>query len=178
LPLHGQFVRFRQGTHGFTIQFATSCVNRAATAVFDPLYWRATTQASTSRVPSEFRNRSLSANSNGNVEAKSTSRDVPNSMTVLSLRRPLFPSTRVKETAIRSGVEFGKNFASLAVELSREERPRAVASLGKWVLDFSAMTLRLDRHLLVSKACNPERYKERECTSAAKDWDRRWPLRC
>jgi hypothetical protein len=31
---------------------------------------------------------------------------------------------------MRSGVDSGKNFASLAVELSRVERPGAVASLG------------------------------------------------
>jgi hypothetical protein len=31
---------------------------------------------------------------------------------------------------MRRGVESGKNFANLAVELSREERPGAVASLG------------------------------------------------
>src|SRR5580704_4566567 len=104
---------------GFTIQLATSPVKRAATAVRPPLYCTATTQASVSSVPSEFRSRSLSANSSGKVEAKSTSLGVPNSMTVLSVSVPLPLTTRVRCTGIRTGVALGKNFASLVVELSR-----------------------------------------------------------
>src|SRR5580704_908775 len=104
---------------GFTIQLATSPVKRAATAVRPPLYCTATTQASVSSVPSEFCSRSLSANSRGKVEAKSTSLGVPNSMIVLSVKAPLSSATRVRRTGIRTGVALGKNFASLVVELSR-----------------------------------------------------------
>src|SRR5712692_1760601 len=129
-PLGGQFIGLRYFIHGFTIQLATSRVKRAATAVRPPVYCRATTEASASSVPSEFWSRSISANSTGRVEANSTSRDVPNSMTVLSLKAlPSLP-TRVKRTGIRTGLASGKNFASLAVELSRAERAVATASLG------------------------------------------------
>src|SRR5580700_6974318 len=103
----------------FTIQLATSPVKRAATAVRPPLYCTATTQASVSSVPSEFRSRSLSANSRGKVEANSTSVGVPNSITVLSLNAPLPFATRVRRTGIRTGVALGKNLANLVVELSR-----------------------------------------------------------
>src|SRR5580692_106149 len=104
---------------GFTIQLATSPVKRAATAVRPPLYCTATTQASVSRVPSEFCTRSLSANSSGKLEANSTSVGVPNSMIVLSLNAPLPFARRVRRTGMRTGVALGKNLASLAVELSR-----------------------------------------------------------
>ena len=40
-------------------------------------------------------------------------------MIVLSVKAPLPSATRVRRTGIRTGVAFGKNFASLVVELSR-----------------------------------------------------------
>src|SRR5579862_309016 len=117
-PFRRQSVQVRC-CHGFTIQLATSLVKRAATAVRPPLYCTATTQASVSSVPSEFRKRNLSANSSGNVEENSTSRGVPNSMMVLSVPVPVSLATRVSRTGMRTGVALGKNFASLVVELSR-----------------------------------------------------------
>src|SRR5580704_15180779 len=104
---------------GFTIQLATSPVKRAATAVRPPLYCTATTHASVSRVPSEFRSLSLSANSSGKVDANNTSVGVPNSIIVLSVTAPLPLATRVSRTGMRTGVALGKNFASLVVEVSR-----------------------------------------------------------
>src|SRR5665213_1980899 len=72
-------------THCLTIQLVAESLRRAATAVRSPLYCKATTQASVSRVPSEFCNRSMSANSRGRLEANKTSRAVPNSTIVVSL---------------------------------------------------------------------------------------------
>jgi len=59
---------------------------------------------------------------------------VPYSITVLSVNA--FPSLaiRVKRTGIRTGVASGKNLASLLVELSLDERARAVAALGTKLL--------------------------------------------
>src|ERR1700680_2914140 len=123
-PLRRQITQLRCGCHefhnsGFTIQLSTSPMKRAATAVRPPLYCTATTQASVSSVPSEFRSRNLSANSSGKVEANSTSFGVPNSMMLLSVNAPLSLAIRVKRTGIRTGVALGKNLASLVVELSR-----------------------------------------------------------
>src|SRR6266446_2492883 len=117
-PLRGHILRFRCHSHDFTIQFETSWVKRAATAVRPLVYCSATTEASASSVPSEFCNRSRSANSRGKVEENSTSRGVPNSITVLSVHAFPSPTTRVRRTGIRTGLASGKNFANLAVQLS------------------------------------------------------------
>jgi hypothetical protein len=71
----------------------------------------------------------MSANSSGRFEENNTSRDVPNSITVFSLKP--FPgfSRRVNRTGIRTGVASGKNLASFEMELSRPERAVAVAAL-------------------------------------------------
>src|SRR5438477_7422068 len=129
-PLGGQVFRFRSNGHGFTIQLETDCVNRAATAVRPLVYCSATTEASASSVPSEFCRRSISANSKGKVEEKSTSRVVPNSITVLSEQEFPSPTTRVKRTGMRTGLASGKNLANLAVELSCRMRALPVACVG------------------------------------------------
>src|SRR5713226_9904544 len=128
-PLGGEILRFRCHGHGFTIQLETSWVKRAATAVRPLVYCNATTEASASSVPSEFCSRSMSANSSGKVEENSTSRGVPNSITVLSVEA-FSPTTRVKRTGMRTGLASGKNFANLAVELSCRTRALPVACVG------------------------------------------------
>src|SRR4029077_12709821 len=125
-PLRVQVLRC--GSHVLTIQFVTSWVKRAATAVRPPVYCSATTETSVSSVPSEFCTRNMSANSRGKVETKSTSRDVPNSITVLSVNASPSPATRVRRIGMRTGLAAGKNLANLAVELSRGERARPAAS--------------------------------------------------
>src|SRR5947209_18968247 len=126
MPFGRQVINFGCNCHGFTIQLATSRVKRAATAVRPPVLCKATTEASASSVPSEFCTRSVSANSSGRVDAKSTSCEVPNSITVLSVKG--FPSaTRVRRTGMRTGLASGKNLASLAVDVSRA-RAAALAS--------------------------------------------------
>src|SRR5450432_2164542 len=139
-PVLAKFVQVRCRTHIFTIQFVTACVKRAATALRSPLYCTATTQASVSSVPSEFCSRNISTNSRGRLEANKTSRAVPYSITVLS--EYVFPSfaIRVNRTGMRTCVASGKNFASLLVELSLDERARAVAALGTELLDSQGST--------------------------------------
>src|SRR5580704_5350230 len=70
--------------HDFTIQLGTELTKRAATMVLPGWYCTATTEASVSSEPSELRSRRMSANSSGVAQANRTSREVPNSMTVLS----------------------------------------------------------------------------------------------
>ena len=55
---------------------------------------------------------------------------VPNSITVLSVQTFPSPTTRVKRTGMRTGLASGKNFASLAVQLSCRTRARPVACVG------------------------------------------------
>src|SRR5712692_5352486 len=143
-PLRGRLIRLRYFGHGFTIQLATSRVKRAATAVGPPVYCKATTEASASKVPSEFCSRNVSANSRGRVEANNTSRAVPNSMIVLSVKASPSFATRVKRTGMRTGLASGKNFASLAVELSRLERAVATASFGTGYPRLRCSTVSVD----------------------------------
>ena len=126
-PLRSQVLLFRFQSHGFTIQLETSWVKRATTAVRPLVYCRATTETSASSVPSEFCTFSRSANSSGRVEENNTSRAVPNSITVFSAQSFPSPATRVRRTGIRTGLASGKNFASLAVQLSCRTRARPVA---------------------------------------------------
>src|SRR5579859_3279292 len=86
LPLRCGILLGRARSHDFTIQLGTSPRKRAATMVLPGLYCTATTEASISSEPSELRRRRTSANSSGVLQAKRTSREVPNSMTVLSLK--------------------------------------------------------------------------------------------
>ena len=129
-PFPSRFSFLRCGSHGFTIQLATSRVKRAATAVRPLWYCTATTEASASRELSEFCSRKVSENSRGTEEANRTSRGVPNSMTVFSLKDPLSLPIRVNVTGIRTGVAWGKNFARRPTTLACE-RALAVPSLAK-----------------------------------------------
>src|SRR5271170_5652504 len=120
-------------SHGFTIQLGTEVRKRAATTVVPGWYCTATTEASVSSEPSELRKRRTSANSSGVVQAKSTSREVPNSMTVLSSTDAapgrfslLAFLLRVNGTGMRTGVASGKKRASSATVLVCAVRDGAV----------------------------------------------------
>ena len=80
--------------------------------------------------PSELRNRRRSANSSGVLQAKKTSREVPNSMTVLSVNSAGLPASinRASCTGIHKGIASGKKRANPPTGLaSRAFRAVAVA---------------------------------------------------
>src|SRR6266446_5359104 len=167
-PLRGHILRFRCHSHDFTIQLETSWVKRAATAVRPLVYFSATTEASASSVPSEFCSLNRSANSRGNVDENRTSRAVPNSITVLSVEA-FSPTTRVKRTGMRTGLDSGKNSANLAVLLSCRMRALPVACIG------SANTAVLHgrrcpdpRARRLAVAWHPDRIGRKDCTRSAK----------
>ena len=126
--------------HDFTIQLGTSPIKRAATTVLPGWYCTATTAASTSKEPSELRRRSTSANSRGVAQANKTSRGVPNSMTVLSVKgRALEPGSppRANCTGMRTGAASGKKRASPAtVPAPCAPRAAAVACCAKAFAPF------------------------------------------
>src|SRR5580698_9067238 len=86
IPLGGKVLHRCRGRHDFTIQLGTSLRKRAAMMVLPGKYCTATTEASKSSDPSELRRRRTSANSRGVSQAKRTSRGVPNSTMVLSVK--------------------------------------------------------------------------------------------
>src|ERR1700678_1030543 len=126
--------------HDFTIQLVTSPIKRAATRVLPGWYCTATTAASMSREPSELRRRRTSANSRGVAQANKTSRGVPNSMTVLSVKgRALEPGSppRANCTGMRTGAASGKKRASPAtVPAPCAPRAAAVACCAKAFAPF------------------------------------------
>src|SRR5690348_17322004 len=119
-PLRCQVLHGCGWGHGFTIQLGTSRRKRAATSVLPVSYCTATTLTSSSSEPSELRIRKMSAKSSGVFEANRTSRGVPNSMTVLSLKSVGAPAsiTRAICTGTRIEVASGKKRASPATGLT------------------------------------------------------------
>src|SRR3954463_1127512 len=129
IPLRCEILHRCGRGHDFTIQLGTLRLKRAATRMLPGWYCTATTRASSSSEPSVVRTRSKSAKSNGVLQAKSTSRGVPNSITVLSLKvaGSVSSTTRASCTGMRTGVASGKKRARPATGLSLCEM-RAVAT--------------------------------------------------
>src|SRR5208282_5835896 len=105
--------------HGLMIQLLTSARNRAAIALRPSWNCTATTAASAWRERSEVSICTWSSNSSGREEANSTSRAVPNSITVFSCSRAAWPRNAVMRTGMRTAVAWGNRAANPAATVCR-----------------------------------------------------------